>query len=123
VGDPFGRKAPAGRARGHAGLAPTARLIIRIEEPRRRPAAPMTRPDSPSLSSASSDTSTAPDTRLALLREWLAGLADRHGLQVGSIRPASNDASFRRYFRIDTGVESKAGSVIAMDAPPPQEDC
>ena len=83
----------------------------------------MTRPDSPSPSSASSATSTAPDTRLALLREWLAGLADRHGLQVGSIRPASNDASFRRYFRIDTGVESKAGSVIAMDAPPPQEDC
>ncbi|HET7394827.1 MAG TPA: phosphotransferase, partial [Gammaproteobacteria bacterium] len=36
-----------------------------------------------------------------------------------SLTPASADASFRRYFRTAT----KAGSVIVMDAPPPQEDC
>jgi len=35
------------------------------------------------------------------------------------VRPASSDASFRRYFRIERG----ADSYIAMDAPPPQEDC
>jgi aminoglycoside/choline kinase family phosphotransferase len=54
-------------------------------------------------------------------------MVDRRALRVDSIRPASNDASFRRYFRIDTtrdaGVDATSGSVIAMDAPPPQEDC
>jgi len=33
--------------------------------------------------------------------------------------PASADASFRRYFRLQKGAES----FIAMDAPPSQEDC
>lgn len=33
--------------------------------------------------------------------------------------PASTDASFRRYYRL----QSPAKSFIAMDAPPPQEDC
>ncbi len=36
-----------------------------------------------------------------------------------ALAPASADASFRRYFR----VTSAAGTFIAMDAPPPQEDC
>jgi aminoglycoside/choline kinase family phosphotransferase len=62
------------------------------------------------------------DPRLDLLREWLAGMADRHRLVPGTLRPASNDASFRRYFRIDTDAGA-ARSLIAMDAPPPQEDC
>jgi len=81
----------------------------------------MTRRDSPAASPSSSapPASVAHDARLALLREWLAGLTGRHALRVETIRPASNDASFRRYFRIDTA----AGSLIAMDAPPPQEDC
>jgi aminoglycoside/choline kinase family phosphotransferase len=35
------------------------------------------------------------------------------------LRPASSDASFRRYFRAD---REGGGSVIVMDAPPPQED-
>jgi len=35
------------------------------------------------------------------------------------VRPASSDASFRQYFRIEHG----ADSYIAMDAPSPQEDC
>ncbi len=34
--------------------------------------------------------------------------------------PASEDASFRRYFRFR---RHSGGSVIAMDAPPPHEDC
>ena len=34
-------------------------------------------------------------------------------------QPASSDASFRRYFRVEQGTES----FIAMDAPPPHENC
>jgi len=41
--------------------------------------------------------------------------------------PASSDASFRRYFRItpahDVPIARGAPTLIAMDAPPPQEDC
>lgn len=64
---------------------------------------------------------TGGDVRLGSLLSWLLGLAERHGLELDTIRPASNDASFRRYFRIDT--RDAGRSLIAMDAPPPQEDC
>src|SRR3954452_2309246 len=41
--------------------------------------------------------------------------------------PASSDASFRRYFRITPAravpLAHGAPTLIAMDAPPPQEDC
>ncbi len=50
---------------------------------------------------------------------WLAATAPAHGLDTGSVRPASADASFRRYFRVD----GAASSFIIMDAPPAQEDC
>jgi len=50
---------------------------------------------------------------------WLAGLVERRGVVASSLRPASSDASFRRYFRADLGT---GGSAIVMDAPPPQED-
>ncbi len=50
---------------------------------------------------------------------WLATVAPAHGLQPASLRSASSDASFRRYFRIDA---DGARSFIVMDAPPPQED-
>ncbi len=56
------------------------------------------------------------DSRLASLQQWLGSLS-RHGVDSQSIRPASSDASFRRYFRID----SANGSYIAMDAPPEKE--
>ena len=49
---------------------------------------------------------------------WLNALAPVHGLRPASLRPASADASFRRYFRIDAA----AGSLVVMDAPPSQED-
>lgn len=67
-------------------------------------------------------TSTAPDARLALLNEWLAstGLVD-----VGTGRPASVDASFRRYFRYDVvpAMQDKLGAtLVAMDAPPEREN-
>jgi aminoglycoside/choline kinase family phosphotransferase len=50
---------------------------------------------------------------------WLTQLARTHGLIVHSVRSASADASFRRYFRVD----SAHGSRIIMDAPPDKEDC
>ncbi len=67
-------------------------------------------------------TSRESDPRLDLLRDWLAKRSDRFGLQPESLRAASDDASFRRYFRIDSSAASGA-SLIVMDAPPDREDC
>ena len=61
-----------------------------------------------------SRTISADDRRLEELENWLKGHAD-----TSDLRPASEDASFRRYFRLNAGSES----LIAMDAPPPAEDC
>ena len=58
------------------------------------------------------------DHRLTQVSTWLATLT-APALIVGSLRPASADASFRRYFRIDG---SDGATYIVMDAPPPQED-
>ena len=58
------------------------------------------------------------DARLVQLADWLSGLTTPATL-VDSLRPASADASFRRYFRVDT---QSGQSLIVMDAPPPQED-
>lgn len=55
------------------------------------------------------------DQRLESLRKWLAV---RVGGNIGDIRPASADASFRRYFRVTV----PHGTYIAMDAPPDKED-
>lgn len=60
---------------------------------------------------------TANDSRLAELTTWLAGVTP--AVTPATIRPASADASFRRYFRVD-GQDGQ--TYIAMDAPPPQED-
>ncbi len=56
------------------------------------------------------------DPRLAELSRWIRSLG---GFDPDSIRSASADASFRRYFRLrrDDGT-----SWIAMDAPPDKED-
>ncbi|HYF60497.1 MAG TPA: phosphotransferase [Burkholderiaceae bacterium] len=62
------------------------------------------------------------DTRLDLLRAWLDALPPDLGLRPDTLRPASNDASFRRYFRLDAA-PAQGGSLVAMDAPPPMEDC
>ena len=58
----------------------------------------------------------AKDIRLEQLRHWLL---DELKMRDISIEPASADASFRRYFRIN-GTDH---SWIAMDAPPDKEDC
>jgi aminoglycoside/choline kinase family phosphotransferase len=62
------------------------------------------------------------DARLAQLTAWL-GTLDL--VEVGSLRPASSDASFRRYFRLDVvpALRAKLGdTLIAMDAPPEREN-
>lgn len=70
-----------------------------------------------------SDTPALPDDpRLSALRGWLADLPGPMRVQADSLRSASDDASFRRYFRVDAE-QPGAGSLIVMDAPPPQEDC
>jgi aminoglycoside/choline kinase family phosphotransferase len=56
--------------------------------------------------------------RQSAFEAWLAPLADTLGLHPQTLRPASSDASFRRYLRID----GTGGSFIIMDAPPSHED-
>lgn len=56
------------------------------------------------------------DARLEALKDWLAGLYPEQTMQI---EPASTDASFRRYFRVFGLADT---SLIAMDAPPEQED-
>jgi len=58
-------------------------------------------------------------SREAAFNTWLTQVSPTHQLAVDSLRLASADASFRRYFRIDT----PQGSCIIMDAPPDKEDC
>ena len=67
-------------------------------------------------------TDALPDARLALLQDWLRPQAAARGLRIDTLRPASSDASFRRYFRLDTG-NAQHPTLIVMDAPPPMEDC
>ncbi|MDR0588629.1 MAG: phosphotransferase [Burkholderiales bacterium] len=61
------------------------------------------------------------DTRRTDLLQWFDEISNKTPF---SMTPASEDASFRRYFRISTElpVFGKT-SLIAMDAPPAKEDC
>jgi N-acetylmuramate 1-kinase len=60
------------------------------------------------------------DTRIEQLRSWLETHASRYKLDLASLAPASADASFRRYFRLDA--DSPHGkTLIAVDAPPPEK--
>ena len=96
----------------------------------------MSHPKPPSLASLPSggDMATAPFTpvdwadpaRHAAFNAWLAPLVTLHHLRPDSVRPASADASFRRYLRIDTVPSSGTDtgtSCIVMDAPPDKENC
>ena len=72
-----------------------------------------------------SNTSVSPSilwadpSRERAFNAWLQAVGAAQGLLPQSLRSASSDASFRRYFRIDTGNKH---SFIVMDAPPPAED-
>jgi len=54
--------------------------------------------------------------RKVALQDWLHQMLPNEGF---SLTVASADASFRRYFRVHLSDRT----LIAMDAPPPQEDC
>jgi hypothetical protein len=56
------------------------------------------------------------DIRLAALKQWVKA---QLGVNTIIIKPASGDASFRRYFRVWVGDTT----YIAMDAPPEKENC
>jgi aminoglycoside/choline kinase family phosphotransferase len=76
----------------------------------------------PSTPVSASASPSSPDQRLSQLDDWLAaqGVVD-----TASRRPASTDASFRRYFRLDVvpALRAKLGdTLIAMDAPPEREN-
>ena len=60
--------------------------------------------------------------RAAAFAGWLSVTSAACQLDPATLRLASADASFRRYFRIDRMVQG-AGSCIIMDAPPALEDC
>ncbi|GAA6142258.1 phosphotransferase [Hydrogenophaga sp. 5NK40-0174] len=58
--------------------------------------------------------------RLQAFETWLNGLKTAYSLDPASLRPASADASFRRYLRLDN---ASGQSFVVMDAPPEKEDC
>lgn len=60
------------------------------------------------------------DARLNTLIQWLEGLEPSWQLDLHSLAPASADASFRRYFRIESK-NPKFATLIVMDAPPQHE--
>ena len=60
------------------------------------------------------------DSRLNTLRNWLKALQPSWQLDLDTLAPASADASFRRYFRIESK-NSDFGTLIIMDAPPQYE--
>ena len=60
------------------------------------------------------------DSRLNTLRSWLKALEPSWQLDLDSLAPASADASFRRYFRIQSQ-KSNFETLIVMDAPPQHE--
>lgn len=70
-------------------------------------------PTANSVTQANSD-----DQRMQAIRNWLGSIS-APALQVASLRPASMDASLRRYFRIDA---ADGKTYIVMDAPQPAED-
>lgn len=82
------------------------------------------------LSMHTSHTSHTTPTRTALFDTWLQSIQATYALQIATLRPASEDASFRRYFRIDSTLctTDKHSSpiiqktFIIMDAPPELEN-
>jgi N-acetylmuramate 1-kinase len=82
----------------------------------------MTAPPSPATAPAppANPVLWADPQRAAVFEGWLAGIAAAHRLLPGTVRLASADASFRRYFRVDAA--EAAGTRIVMDAPPDKEN-
>jgi aminoglycoside/choline kinase family phosphotransferase len=60
--------------------------------------------------------------READFHAWLDRLALGQGVLANTVRSASADASFRRYFRVDARLPDGLHSRIIMDAPPDKEN-
>jgi len=60
------------------------------------------------------------DSRLNTLHDWLKALQPSWQLDLDTLTPASADASFRRYFRIESK-KPDFRTLIIMDAPPQHE--
>jgi len=58
--------------------------------------------------------------RYQLLENWVKNQFPTRSFLLS---PASADASFRRYFRIEFSDKSAPKTLIVMDAPPEHEDC
>lgn len=58
--------------------------------------------------------------RYQLLEDWVKSQFPTRSFLLS---PASADASFRRYFRIEFSDQSAPKTLIVMDAPPEHEDC
>ncbi|BDI03920.1 aminoglycoside phosphotransferase [Sphaerotilus microaerophilus] len=86
------------------------------------PAADSVSPAAPTSPAPSSEVTWTDPARHAAFDAWLAGVAAQQGLDPATLRPASADASFRRYLRLDAR-EAGQPSRIVMDAPPSHEDC
>ena len=93
-----------------------------MSDPSQRPGQPGHTPSGTpsSTNPAAAAVTWADPARHAAFDRWMAQVAPRHALLPASLRPASADASFRRYLRID---DQKGGSHIVMDAPPDKENC
>jgi aminoglycoside/choline kinase family phosphotransferase len=75
----------------------------------------------PGIPMSSAFDTASPDARLTALRAFVAATLETRAF---ALAPASVDASFRRYFRITPATPWRAhATLIAMDAPPPLEDC
>ena len=74
----------------------------------------------PPLPSGASAVQWNDPARQSAFLAWLAPIAAAQNLLPASLRPASADASFRRYLRLDA---QDGSSRIVMDAPPDKEDC
>ena len=61
--------------------------------------------------------------RFQMMLDWLETVDLLKECDVSLPEPASADASFRRYFRIETTCQSESISYIIMDAPVEHEDC
>jgi aminoglycoside/choline kinase family phosphotransferase len=86
--------------------------------------APALRASHPRVPAPSNVNDTSDDRRAPQLREWLTATL---GNATFTLAAASADASFRRYFRVALAQPFAgapgAPTLIAMDAPPPREDC
>jgi aminoglycoside/choline kinase family phosphotransferase len=72
----------------------------------------------PDTDASSSPVEWSDSKRREAFERWLRSLG-KHRIDPASARPASADASFRRYLRVD----ADGGTLIVMDAPPALEDC